>query len=97
MVCDDAKEADGFVHALVKEWRKAPLSDQDMALCKLAEKLTHHQNQMSSEDLDKLRVYGFNDLAIHDTVQVIAYFNYITPIADALDVEQEDFILPWEK
>jgi hypothetical protein len=28
-------------------------------------------------------------------VQVIAYFNYITRVADALGVEREDFIEPW--
>jgi uncharacterized tellurite resistance protein B-like protein len=26
---------------------------------------------------------------------VIAYFNYITRVADALGVEPEDFIQPW--
>jgi hypothetical protein len=26
---------------------------------------------------------------------VIAYFNYITRIADGLGVEQEDFVQPW--
>ena len=32
---------------------------------------------------------------IHDAVQVIGYFNYITRVADALGVEREDFIPPW--
>lgn len=32
---------------------------------------------------------GLDDRAIHDAVQVIAYFNYITRIADALGVELE--------
>jgi alkylhydroperoxidase family enzyme len=50
---------------------------------------------MSPEDLDTLRAQGFDDPAIHDAAQVIAYFNYITRIADALGVEPEDFIQPW--
>jgi alkylhydroperoxidase family enzyme len=50
---------------------------------------------MSPADLDELRAAGLDDPAIHDAVQVIAYFNYITRIADALGVEPEDFIQPW--
>jgi alkylhydroperoxidase family enzyme len=50
---------------------------------------------MTSGDLDRLREVGLDDTAIHDAVQVIAYFNYITRIADALGVEPEDFIRPW--
>ncbi len=50
---------------------------------------------MSSDDLQQLRRVGLTDRAIHDAVQVIAYFNYITRVADALGVEPEDFIRPW--
>jgi len=80
---------------VVRDWRKAPLADVDRALCELAEKLTHHSRKMSPADLDELRARGLDDPAIHDAVQVIAYFNYITRIADALGVEPEDFIQPW--
>jgi alkylhydroperoxidase family enzyme len=50
---------------------------------------------MSSTDLDILRAHGFDDRGIHDAAQVIAYFNYITRIADSLGVEPENFIQPW--
>ena len=50
---------------------------------------------MTRGDLDRLRGLGLDDPAIHDAVQVVAYFNYITRIADALGVEPEDFIPPW--
>ncbi len=83
------------MHAVVRDWRKAPLDAVDRALCGLAEKLTHRQRSMSPADLDELRALGLDDTAIHDAVQVIAYFNYITRIADALGVEPEDFIPPW--
>ena len=83
------------MHAVVRNWREAPLDAVDRALCGLAEKLTHRQRTMSPADLDELRGHGLADPAIHDAVQVIAYFNYITRIADALGVEPEDFIEPW--
>jgi len=49
---------------------------------------------MAPDDLDELRAAGFDDRAIHDATQVIAYFNYITRVADALGVEPETFIDP---
>ena len=52
---------------------------------------------MIENDIFTLRNHGLNDRAIHDATQVISYFNYINRIADALHVEQEDFIRPWEK
>jgi len=88
-------EADTFVTAVARDWRNAPLSDADRALCEFAAKLTHHQHRMTEADLDALRHHGFEDRAIHDAVQVIAYFNYITRVADALGVEREDFFEPW--
>jgi uncharacterized peroxidase-related enzyme len=91
------EEADAFVHAVARDWKAAPLSEQDMALCKFAEKLTHTPAKMSPADLDQLRAIGFDDVAIHDATQVISYFNYINRIADALGVEPEDFIQPWGK
>jgi uncharacterized peroxidase-related enzyme len=92
---DDPEEADAFVDAIAREWRSAPLSDPDRALCEFAVKLTRDQHGMSPDDLDTLRAHGFDDRAIHDASQVVGYFNYITRIADSLGVEPEDFIRPW--
>ena len=83
------------MHAVAANWREAPLSSADRALCEFAEKLTHRQKEMSPEDLERLRARGFDDAAIHDATQVISYFNYITRVADALGVEPEGFIRPW--
>ena len=88
------KAADAFVHQIVRDWRQAPLSPADRTLCEHAVKLTLHQQELSPADLDILRSHGFSDRDIHDATQVIAYFNYITRIADALGVEPEEFIDP---
>ncbi len=90
-----AEEADAYVHALARDWRTAPLTETDRALCAFAAKLTLTPAQMSPADLDALRAIGLDDTAIHDATQVISYFNYINRIADALGVEPEDFIQPW--
>ena len=49
---------------------------------------------MDAEDVAALRRAGFEDLAIHDAVQVIAYFNYINRVADALHVDLEPEMPP---
>jgi uncharacterized peroxidase-related enzyme len=91
----DPARADAYVHAVAGDWRPPLLSAVDRPLCEFATKLTHQQHDMSPSDLDPLRAQGLDDRAIHDAVQVIGYFNYITRVADALGVEPEDFIQPW--
>jgi uncharacterized peroxidase-related enzyme len=91
----DAAQADAFVHAVVRDWRGAGLEERDYALCEFAAKLTHDQHAITPADLDILRQHGCDDAAIHDATQVVAYFNYISRIADALGVEKEDFIQAW--
>lgn len=93
----DQKKADAFVHAVVRDWRTAPLTACDRALCQFAAKLTHLPRSMSEADVQTLRSLGLTDRAIHDVVQVISCFNYFTRIADALGVEPETFIKPWGK
>jgi uncharacterized peroxidase-related enzyme len=89
--------ADLFVHHICSDWRQAGLSPVDRALCEFAEKLTKTPQQMSPADLDVLRGHGLDDRAIHDATQVISFFNYINRIADALGVEPEAFVHPWEQ
>jgi uncharacterized peroxidase-related enzyme len=91
----DAEAADTLVHAVAHDWRSAPLTLADQALCTFAARLTHEPSAMTPAVLDTLRDHGFDDRGIHDAVQVIAYFNYITRVADALGVEPEGFIQPW--
>jgi len=91
----EADQADAFVHTIAMDWRSAELSHTDRALCEFAEKLTHRQHEMTPADLEELRRLGLDDRAIHDAVQVIGYFNYITRVADALGVERERFIQTW--
>lgn len=86
-----------MVHQLSSDWRRADLSSADHALCAFAEKLTQRPQDSTAEDIDQLRQHGFDDRGIHDAVQIIGFFNYINRVADALGVEPESFIRPWEK
>ncbi len=89
------EEADAFVHAVARDWTTAALSEADRALCAHAIRLTRQQGSVTPAHLDQLRSLGFDDVAIHDATQVVAYFNYITRIADGLGIDPEDFIRPW--
>ncbi len=89
------KRADALVHAVVRDWRQAPLTDADLALCRFGAKITHDHHGSTEEDLEALRGHGFDGGAIHDATQVAAYFNYMSRIADTLGVEPETFIREW--
>ena len=89
------EESDDFVHEVARDWRSAPLSTADKALCEFAAKLTRTPFEMTRADLETLRQQGLDDRAIHDATQVISYFNYINRIADAPGVESESFIQRW--
>jgi alkylhydroperoxidase family enzyme len=44
---------------------------------------------MDETQIEPLREQGWSDAAIHDAIQVIAYFNYINRIAEAVGIEGE--------
>jgi uncharacterized peroxidase-related enzyme len=80
------------VRALADDWRQAKLSEPDQLLCRLAERLARDSQSVSDADVSELQRAGLSDSAIHDAVQVIAYFSYINRIADALGVEAEAWL-----
>lgn len=91
----DVGGADAFVHQIVADWRQAALAPADRALCEHSVKLTRKETGVAPRDLEDLRAVGLDDRAIHDATQVIAFFNYITRVADGLGVESETFIEEW--
>jgi uncharacterized peroxidase-related enzyme len=80
---------------VARDWRSASLPAQDAALCEYAEKLTLRPREMRCDDVDRLRSTGFDDLAIHDAIQVVSYFNYINRVADAVHVDVEPDMDPY--
>ena len=50
---------------------------------------------MGESDVGALRAAGLSDRAIHDAVQVGAYFSYINRVAQGLGVELETFVRAW--
>jgi uncharacterized peroxidase-related enzyme len=80
---------DALVAAVVADYRTAPIDQRTKGLLAYAEKLTHTPDQVCADDVKCLRQLGWEDRAILDTVQVIAYFNSINRIAQGLGISPE--------
>jgi len=76
------------------DYRKADLPLPVRALCDFAVKLTTHPARVGPTDVEALRAVGWDDPAIHDAIQVIAYFNYINRVAEGVGIEPEP---DWER
>lgn len=93
----DELEREGLLAALTADWRDAELAPADRALCAYAEKLTRTPGSMEERDLEPLRRSGLDDRAVHEAIQVVAYFNYINRIADAVHVTLEPGMPPYPR
>ncbi len=85
---------DALADAVTKDYRTADLTPPDRALCDYAIKLTRNPGAVTRADVDALRKHGFDDRAIHDAVQTVAYFNYINRVADGLGIDLEPGMPP---
>jgi uncharacterized peroxidase-related enzyme len=78
-----------MVAALQKDFRTAPISDQDKAMLEYVVKLTRDATQCSRADHDTLRSAGFDDRGILQITLIASWFNYINRVADALGVGRD--------
>jgi len=78
-----------MVAALQKDYRTAPISEQDKVMVEYVVKITKDATQCSPADHDKLRTVGFDDRGILQITLIAAWFNYINRVADALGVGRD--------
>ncbi|SVB22858.1 uncharacterized protein METZ01_LOCUS175712 [marine metagenome] len=83
-----------LVNQLKTDYTNADLTPPQRAMLDYAVKLTESPTRMEAADLKLLREAGFDDKAILDINQIVAYFAYVNRVADGLGVELEDF---WEE
>ncbi len=69
-----------------RDWRTAPLSDRERAICAYAEKLTRTPWEMTRADLEPLRALGLSDRGVLQVNLIASWFNYINRVADGLGV-----------
>jgi len=82
---------DELVRSLGADWRSAALEPPDAALCAYAEKLTRTPWEVDRRDIEALRDAGLDDRTVLDACQIVAYFNFVTRLADGLGVELEAY------
>ncbi len=85
METGDVKLAEQVKH----NYPHATLPPRSKALAKFADLVTRTPAAVRKQDVDALRKHGLSDRDILDAVQVIAYFNYINRVADALGIDPE--------
>ena len=77
------------MEALRKDYRSAPVSEQDRVMLDYVVKITKDATRCSLADHDALRAVGFDDRGILQITLIAAWFNYINRVADALGVGRD--------
>lgn len=72
---DDAKAANIKQH-IENNTLASILSDKEMILVKYAHKLTFSASDLTLEDIEEIRSFGYDDGEILEVNQVVSYFNY---------------------
>ncbi len=88
---------DAFVHGVVDDWRTVQVTAPLRLMLDWTARITRTPAACSKRDIAELQNAGWSDAAIHDAAQVVAYFNYINRIADALGVKEEPGMRLWGK
>jgi uncharacterized peroxidase-related enzyme len=78
-----------MVEALKKDYRSAPITEQDRVMLDYVVKLTKDATKCSREDHANLRAAGFDDRGILQITLIASWFNYINKVADALGVGRD--------
>ena len=78
-----------LVEALRRDYRTAPVSEQERVMLDYVVKVTKDATACSRADHDKLRFAGFDDQGILQITLIAAWFTYINKVADALGVGRD--------
>lgn len=79
------------VNQLRQDFSGIELSDLDLQLCMLAEKLTKKPREIDEQrDIHPLKELGLSDRAILDATLVISYFNFVNRMVLGLGVETNE-------
>jgi len=78
-----------MVQALQKDYKSAPISEQDRVMLDYVVQITKDATRISPKDHDQLRAVGFDDKGILQITLIASWFNYINRVADALGVGRD--------
>ena len=69
---------------LAVDYPNAQVVEKEMALYRFAEKLTRKPDSIEQSDADELRLQGWNDAQIHETVLAVAMMNFANRVSAGL-------------
>ena len=75
-----------MVDAVLRDHLTAPISDKEKALFTFVEATNRASQEITREDVDRVRAAGWSDEAIYDAVTVCALFNFYNVWVDATGV-----------
>src|SRR6266850_8000836 len=78
-----------LARAVARDYRGANLQARDRVLLDSAVALTCEPAERKLEDVERLREYGFDDVAILKATEIAAYYGMINRVASALGVQLE--------
>ena len=81
---------------IVKDFRNAGLTPEEVALMSFAQKVTTQAHQVNEQDIDELRGYGLSDTEILDVVLASAARNFFSKTLDALAAKPDGAYLELE-
>jgi uncharacterized peroxidase-related enzyme len=79
----------GLVEALEKDYTTAAITPAERVMLDYAVKLTKDATKVWKNDIEGLRLAGFDDQGILQITLIASWFNYINRVADALGVGRE--------
>ena len=85
-----------LARAVARDYREADLPARDRVLLDHAVALTCEPAERAEEDVERLREYGFDDLAILKATEIAALFNLVNRLIGSLGVKLEDGAAAWE-
>ena len=81
-----------MVEALRRDYKTAPISEQDRVMLDYVVKITQDATKCSPKDHEALRAVGFDDKGILQITLIASWFNYINRVADALGVGRDQIL-----
>jgi len=83
---------DQLVEGAKQDHTQLDLPPAERAMLDYAVKLTVAPSSATAEDVDELRMHGFDDRHILDIIYVICLYNFNDRLADATGITGHDFL-----
>jgi uncharacterized peroxidase-related enzyme len=87
---------EALARAVARDYREANLAARDRVLLDYAVALTCEPAERTRDDVERVREYGLDDVAILKATELAAFTNHMNRLISALGIELEPDITPWE-